>query len=382
MEKEIIYITDSNGYGGAEKYLLDLAIKASDTFVTVSVALTPKDINKEFRRKLQDHGINVIGVQQYKAIYILNIYLALQFFLKHTRELFHFSLPSSHSCRWLLLVAALLKRRYFITEHSVLANPYRSGAYVFWAHLLFNPLMKLSFQRAEQVITVSETNRNVLIETYGMPANKLLVIHNGIDYTAFSTIKGKNGTLRREFNVREGSTVVVNVGRLTEEKGQRYLIEAFERLSKENPSSILILVGDGPLRSSLETDVKARQLTHSVSFAGFRDDIPDILQLADIFVLPSVLEGFPFVVLEAMAAGRPVIATDVGGNREAVLDGVTGTIIEPKNAEQLYTAISSLINSEVKRKNMGAKGAQRVKTFFSKEKMCQETLGLYGSKDT
>jgi glycosyltransferase involved in cell wall biosynthesis len=276
-----------------------------------------------------------------------------------------------------MLAAALLKRPYLITEHSILASPYKNGVYVYCAHLLFNPLRRWLYRRSVKVLTVSEANRDLLREVYRMPADTIAVIHNGIDTATFVRDKEKSRRLREEFNIPEDCKVLVNVGRLSEEKGQHYLVHALESLQTLQASLMLLLVGDGPMRDSIEADVTSGRLSHCVRFMGFREDVADILQLADIFVLPSTLEGFPFTILEAMAAGKAVIATDVGGNREAVLNGVTGMIIEPANVEHLSSAIRSLIDDDEKRIHMGLHGKQRANDLFTKDKMIKSTFAFY-----
>lgn len=373
----IIYITESSGYGGAEKYLLDVSAAGGGRFQNVFTALPFAPANEEVRRRLAAKGITVTRLKQYRANYPLNLYHAVKFLSSHTAAVLHFSLPHTDSCRWLLLAAALLKRTYFITEHSVPPDPYRENMYFFVTHLLFNPLKKFSYKRARKVIAVSEGNRSILVSKYNMPPEKLTVIHNGVDCDVCKPDDARE-RLREKFRIPGGSVVLICVGRMDGFKGYADLIAAFEKLFPDFPSSLLLLVGDGPLRESFEADVLRRGLFGSVRFTGYREDVPDLLCASDIFVLASLKEGFPYTILEAMAAGRPVVATDVGGNKEAVLDGVTGIIVEPKNVEQLSAAVSSLVSDEAVRKEMGAKGVQRVKTLFSKEKMCEETLSLYG----
>jgi glycosyltransferase involved in cell wall biosynthesis len=374
--QEIIYITESSGNGGAEKYLLELASRASLGY-KICVALPFNNSNLEFRSLLRDKGIPAIDVKQYRVVYPWNLLLALQFFLKRGNMIFHFSLPHTDSCRWLLLAAALMKRRYFITEHSVPPEPLRENLYFFFTHILFNPLKKFYYRRALKVISVSEGNRTALVEKYGMPAGQIITIHNGIDCSAYAVGQSEICNLRKELGIPREGTVLTSIGRIDALKGQKYLIQAFEKLSVEHPSLYLLFAGEGVLRRELEIYVNSRRLSSVVKFAGYRNDIPVILGLSDIYVLPSLKEGFNFTVIEAMASGKPVVATKVPGVSEAVVEGETGLLCNIKDAEDLADKIEILLNSRELCREMGSKGMELALKHFDISTMISKTFELY-----
>ncbi len=377
MKREIIYFTESSGYGGSERYLIDLAPKARDVAEEVYVALPFRRNNERLRKQLRSRGITVLEIPQYKAAYLVNFLIAVRFLRARPTAFLHFSLPYPDCCRWVLLAAALLRRKYLISELLVPENPFKAGWYFMVTHLIFNRLKKFSYDKARKVIAICETMKEILVNSYGMPSEKIVVIYNGIDVATVKTpLSGRDG-LMREFGIAEGSLIVTTVGRLTAQKGHIYLLRAVEKLLAEYPSIVLLLVGDGPLKGPIGAEIKKRNLVAAVRMTGFRDDFRDILAITDIFVFPSLNEGLSYILLEAMAAGNPVVATDVGGNKELVVDGQTGHIVSPGDVDGLRTALEALISDKKVRRAMGEQGRQKIKTSFSAERMFQKTLSLY-----
>jgi glycosyltransferase involved in cell wall biosynthesis len=377
MLKEIIYITESSGYGGSEAYLLTLVSAARDITEKVSVALPYNKQNERTRARLRALGISVVELKQYRANYVLDLFLALKFLRAHKHAFLHFTLPYPDSCRWVLLAASLRRRKFIISELLVPKSPYKAGWYFFISFLLFNGLKKYSYARAERVIAICKSMKDTLVNAYGMPFGKITVVYTGIDAAA-SERKTSKEQMLRELRVRDNSLVLTSMGRLAEQKGHVYLLAAFEKLADEFPFVSLLLAGEGPLRKALESDVNRKGLADRVVFTGFREDFRDLLAVTDIFVFPSLDEGFPFMVIEAMAAGNPVIATSVGGIPEAVIDGETGILVPPRDADALAAAIRLLVRDAARRAEMGDEGRRRATALFSKEKMVHETFALYG----
>jgi len=378
MQKEIVYITESSGYGGAESYLLTLVSAAKDIAEKVSVALPYRKQNEQTRARLHEMGIFVVELKQYRANYVLNLFLAWKFLRAYKHAFLHFTLPYPDSCRWILLIAALFRRKFIISELLIPKSPYKAGWYFFISFLLFNRLKKFSYARAEKVIAICSNMKDTLVNAYGMPSGKIVVVYNGIDVAASERDVASKKKLRHELRLRDKSLLLTTMGRLAEQKGHVYLITALEKLVDEFPFVTLLLAGEGPLRKALESEVIKKGLTEHIIFTGFRQDFRNILSVTDIFVFPSLDEGFPFMIIESMAAGNPVIATRVGGVPEAVIDGVTGILVPPKDEDALYVAIRSLLKDAALRNEMGEKGMQSVAAFFTKEKMVRETFALYG----
>jgi glycosyltransferase involved in cell wall biosynthesis len=240
-------------------------------------------------------------------------------------------------------------------------------------------LEKFLFNHAHKIIAVSEaaSQRYHEFERFD---EKVTVILNGVDLTEFgpSPIDRK---LKQEFKITEDQLLVGTMGQLIPGKGQEVFLKAAARIIEMASNVIFMIVGDGNhvYRRKLEDLCTDLGLCGKVVFTGFREDIPQIMNTLDIVVLPSTthLEGFSRVILEAMASAKPVIATDSGGNPEAVEDGTTGILVPVEDSDSLAASLLDLVRDEDKRKRMGTAGRQRAERLFSIEKNVSRIAKIY-----
>ncbi len=228
-----------------------------------------------------------------------------------------------------------------------------------------------------RIISVSEATARFLNKKRHVPAHKIRVIPYGVDLKKYKV--DNNSEIRKKMGLNGQNLVIGVVGRLHPQKGHIYLIEASERIIKEFPEVKFVFAGDGALREELEKRIQDKNLEKNFLLLGYRSDIPEVLKSLDVFVLPSLYEGLPNVVLEAMAAGKPVVATSVDGTVEAVVNNVTGFLIPPINIEALQNAILKVLRNKEMANQMGRKGRERVEEHFSLEKQVQSFEKLYSS---
>ena len=210
----------------------------------------------------------------------------------------------------------------------------------------------------------------------GLPQHRSVVVHSGIDIERFAAASPVSQLLERYRLDPSRHLVFGIVARLSEEKGHRYLIDAFARVVSNLPHARLMIVGDGPLRDSIVEQVNLLKLHGQVILAGAQRDIPSYLQLLDVFVLASTRESFPLAAREAMAAGKAVIAPRIGGCGEVVDDGVTGLLVEPASAEALAKAMLAIARDDNYRK-FGVAGQARARRLFSCESWVDGDERLY-----
>jgi glycosyltransferase involved in cell wall biosynthesis len=204
---------------------------------------------------------------------------------------------------------------------------------------------------------------------------KMVVIYNGIDIEQFDAFP-TSSSIREEFNIRKDTILLGFIGRIEKRKGPEYLISAMKNVAHAK----LILVGKGEegYLKRIKRLCEESGVSHRVIYAGYRTNISSILKEIDIIVFPTISgEGFSRVILEAMAAAKPVIATDDAGNKEAVINGITGYIVPAKDAMALGIKINELTAGKEKREQMGSSGRQRVKEMFTLERNIREIEKLY-----
>lgn len=226
------------------------------------------------------------------------------------------------------------------------------------------------------VIAVSEAAKDFLVRVKRLPSEKVVVVPNGRDLSVFKPGCG-GGRLRRELGLPPDASVLGVFGRLEEQKGHRYGLEAFARVVRDHPKARLLIVGDGALRQALEAQARGLGLEGHVTFTGYRDDIPDLLDAVDVVVLPSLYEGMPLTAIEAAAMAKPVVATAVDGTTEVVVDGATGTLVPAADAAALATAICRILASPDRGQALGQRGRQRALARFSVTASAAATAEVY-----
>jgi sugar transferase (PEP-CTERM/EpsH1 system associated) len=237
-------------------------------------------------------------------------------------------------------------------------------------------------------ITVSRDLEHWLVAQVGIPARKVTQIYNGVD-------AGRFGGLARRGQVQSGPdlpggvrsqrdqtpTTIGTVGRLATVKDQRQIIRALVHIFTRRPalreSLRCIVIGDGPERAALEAEAFSSGVSAEIEFRGDRSDVPAQLAAMDVFLLPSLNEGISNTVLEAMASGLPVIATNVGGNPELVQPGVTGSLVPVGDAEALAEAVLALLDDPARRAQYGAAARERIAREFDWNRTVQAYLGVY-----
>lgn len=239
-------------------------------------------------------------------------------------------------------------------------------------------LDRLCTRLSHRVIAVSEATRRGMIADEGAPPDRVRVIHNGIDFDRLRLSSPEApARLRAEF-APQGEFLLLQVGRMHPEKGYPELIDAMPRVRAEAGRPVrLLIAGAGPLRETFEARARERGVADCVQFLGFRQDVPDLMAAADLFVLASVAEAFGLVLAEALYMGTPVLATRAGGIPEIVTDGVDGILVEPGLPDALAAGILDLIRHPDRRRALAAAGRERGLRDFSFERMMRRYEALY-----
>jgi glycosyltransferase involved in cell wall biosynthesis len=241
-------------------------------------------------------------------------------------------------------------------------------------HLKGNSLSRWKHRQVDCFIAASEAIRQILLAD-GVPEDRTVTVHEGIDVERVAATPAVN--VHEAFWLPHLAPVVGNVAALVPHKGQRHLIEAAHLVVQEVPDARFVILGEGELREQLERHVRDHHLEKHVLLAGFRTDVIGCIKGFDVFAMSSVTEGLGTSLLDAMACGRPTVATTAGGIPEVVVDGETGLLVPPRDHAAMAHAIVRLLSDEGLRRRMGAAGLARARERFTVERMVAETAAVY-----
>ncbi len=227
------------------------------------------------------------------------------------------------------------------------------------------------------LVAVSADVKKSILETMkGIPAEKISVILNCVDVSRYGKDTNRIA-LRSSLGFSETDHLMALVATFKRQKGHSILIEALAALIPDFPRLHVLFIGDGELKDKLQFQVQELKLEQNIHFLGLRGDIPEILAASDSFVLPSLWEGLPMALIEAMASSLPIVATDVSGTRQVMVPGETGFMVKPGDSLDLSRAITDLITDIPQAKVMGRRARQRVENLFSAQKQAREYLSLF-----
>lgn len=367
MEKlRVIQLVEDLKIGGAERVIADIAEGVDRNLFDASVWCVSR--GGETAEELRKKGIEVrvLGIKSYHNP--LNIFRLSSQLKKAIPDIVH-----THGY-FASVIGRLAARRARI---SVIISHVHS---TYWEYKKKHILMEKALSRiTDRIICCSKAVENFVRGYEKIKPEKTLMIYNGVDEDRFSTVPDTS-SLRAQLAIEEGASVVGTISSLTPHKGHAYLIQAAVKVHDSWPAAKFLIVGDGLLRKTLEEQAGRLNIASSVIFAGIQKNIPEVLSLMDVFVLPSYSrEGLGIAIIEAMAAGKPVVATNIGGIPEVVKDGETGYLAPPQNPEALAQAIIKLLQNPTNAKAMGKQGRIRFEKKFTKKRMLSEVENLYAA---
>lgn len=367
MKKNLIFFTETIGIGGAEVYLQVLALGLNKEQFDIRVAIPKNKGTEVFVNELRSKGIRVDYIRRYN---IHNNYL---YFKKNKPDLIHFNVPfPSFYCCTTAILAGLFysKSKLYVTEHLVPLE-YRPNPF-------FRSIINLIYRKLNSSITVSNKNKEALIKNFDLPESKIKVIYNCVNIDSIVKYNREIAKdLNEKFSINDSAIVFGTVGRLHKQKGHQYLIDASKNVIEKVPNSVFLLVGTGSEKYQLIQKIEENNISDHFRIVGYQENLPEILALIDIFVLPSISEGFPFSILEAMAARKPVIATNVGGVPEIITNNVNGILVEPMDSDALAKAMILLAKDKKKRDQIAELGQKKIMENFSLEKMISMTEEIF-----
>ncbi len=359
----IAYFSDASWFGGAERYLELLATGLNREEFRAELIINRNPRLETFAASMAASGVPVheaaldlprspAGIARFMAL------------LRRLRPaIMHCNLPGPWGSQY-SLVAPLARlagvRHVVTTEHLPMVPPFAKG------RLLRN----FGSRWVERVITVSENNVPYLVDYHGVPRKKIRVVRIGVP----EPVRGRSAGIRETLGIPKEDFLCVMVGSLEERKGHA---RAFDALASLPGGVKLIVAGTGEEESALRAKAASLRLDRRVFFLGYRADVAELLSECDALVLPSTLEATPYVIVEAMASGLPVVASGLFGIPEIVRDGETGILVDPGSRDDIARAIAALALDRDRRVRMGREARKRYEEMFRIERCVEETQAIY-----
>jgi len=377
-KKKVLFVITKANWGGAQKYVFDLASEMEDSDVVVAYGEPFSELNK----KLKEANIRTIEIKNLgRNVNLLNELKVAKSLWKILRkekpDVIHLNSPKIGGLGGLLGRLIGIKTIIY-TAHGWTFNENRP----FWQVILIKYFSWLTMILSHKTIVIAQKEYDQVIHWPFVTKNKLKLIYNGVKPIYFLNRDEAQGYFEtclpdRQDKIKNEDLVIGTISELHKNKGLKYAIKGFREICKKNNSAKFIIIGEGEDRKYLEKKVRKYGLDNKVFLVGNITDASRYLKAFDIFLLSSLKEGLPFVLLEAGLAKLPVIATKVGGIPEIIENGKSGILIKPKEDDDIEEALKELIEDEEKREKLGENLHSKIKEKFSFEEMFEETKKLY-----
>ncbi|MCL5958224.1 MAG: glycosyltransferase [Chloroflexi bacterium] len=362
---KVLQIVDQLGGGGAERVVVDIATHLPSGYEPL-VCVTRARGSLAYAPKLKERNVPFVPVGRRWRYDVVGLMQLRRLVSDFRPDIVHTHLAGSNAIGRLLRLSAHIP--VLISHEHTWAYDPRDRVRIL-ANRLLSPL-------SDAIVAVSGADRRQLIKVEHLPPHKISVIYNGVDFSRVDN-HVPSAIYRQTLGIDERTFLAAIVGKLEFQKGHDVLLESLTKVVTRLPSFKLLVLGEGSLRVELEAKTSELNLHDHVVFMGFADDVGSVLSCVDLVVMPSHFEGHPLALLEAMAAGRTVIATDVGGVPEVIRPGETGILIPPGSPDALASSILDVASAPDMAAKLGRAAAADVRARFSIQAAMAQYLALY-----
>jgi glycosyltransferase involved in cell wall biosynthesis len=371
---KVLHLRSSSGFHGPERQMLQLAKHMKrESFQVEMLVLYRRTgampLIHPLVERARNHGVEAEQLEGKAKLSPTDITYVTQRLSRGQFSLIH---THGYKANILGVIAAKLAGvKSVVTVHLHTETSYRLR--------LYKVIDLLALRFFHKVIAVSESLRQYLIVA-GLSPKKVITVHNAIDleiFTSSVSFHNNKALIENQLEIGSDQNIVSIIGRLTSQKGHRYFLESAGRVLEVFPEARFLIIGDGPLREELEGLSLSLGIAQAVRFLGYRQDVATLMSMSDVIVMPSLREGLPYVLLEALALARPVVGTPVGGIPEVVKHGETGFLVPPKDSESLAEAVIQILRNPKEAAKLGERGRELVSREFNVETMVRKTAAVY-----
>lgn len=373
----ILYLITKSNWGGAQRNVFDLATSMKEKGHEVVAALGGDGI---LRQKLEAAGIYTHSISAMGRDVSVNkdalSFKEILTVIRHRKpDVLHLHSPKAAGLG--ALAGRILRvKKIIYTVHGWPFNENR----LFFQKILIVVISWMTSLLSHKIIVLSQREHDQALH-FPYIKNKITLIQSGIKAPVFLSVDGARQSMSKILNIPlvdfNKKTVIGTIAELHPNKGISYLIDAFSIISKEHSNVLCLIIGGGQEEDKFRRQIKEKGLENNLILLGYLDQAAEYLKSFSVFVLPSLKEGLPYVILEAGYASLPVISTTVGGIPEIIEDMKSGILVQPKNSRELAHALSFMIENVTERRRYGAALRERVFNHFSFEKMIEKTENLY-----
>lgn len=370
--KRVLHVVGSSKFGGDSVLVVELARAARDRGFAVDILAT----DPHFQDLIRQNGIGLVDLdvirREIRPAWDLSGLVRLSGFLSRTP----YTIVHTHTSKpGVVGRLAAHHNRVPAIVHTVHLFGFHEGSPRI-PSAVYAGIERRAAHWCDRIITVSEYHRDWALRVGIGTPEKVVAIPNGVpDHRAAADVDPR--LVRASLGLGDDDFVIVSTGRLAEQKGLEYLIRAMPAVLSAVPDAVVLLAGEGPLIVPLSRLVDELGLASRVRLLGFRADVADLLTAADLVALPSLWEGLSISLLEAMAAGRPVVTTTIGSNREVTRDGAVADLVPPKDAAALATAVISLAGDPQRREALGRAARTEQQTRYTIDRMLAGYMEQY-----
>lgn len=352
-----IHIDSEMHWGGGQRQVAGLCLYLKEAGHKVRIICRPGSVIEQWA---SENCISTLFVNMSSSFSLPAVFKLRKLIMRESPDIVHLHAARAHSlgsmaAHFAGMENVVVTRRMDHPVRMVWPNTYAYGKWV------------------RRVVAISGAVKDALIQS-GVDESNITVIESGAEIGKYSGLV-PDKDFRASLGISESTPVISTAATLGERKGIKYLLEAMATLKWKGIDAHVVVAGDGPMRQELESFARDQNL--SVTFLGFFNEMPKLFSITDVFVMPSLMEGLGIAVLEAMAAGKPVVASGVGGLNETIIHGKTGLHVPPANSSEIAEAIEKILSNNQLAKEFGNAGRKRVVDKFSIDSMARRNESLY-----